>query len=168
MVWPRMHRTQNQLIWRQGLDPTTTEAYCSNPLLTNKRECVAHNRWMPDVFCYNTECQVVNTLCTNGKFDTKEACETVNTWHEGTDPRFEPVDVFGSFAGLVKGGEQTALLEGLGHTGLDGDHYFSVGAKRPSGSLHTAFPGPYTETTQWSSTCLPETCPRQAGPAPTR
>ena len=148
MVWPRMHRTQNQLIWRQGLDPTTTEAYCSNPLLTNKRECVAHNRWMPDVFCYNTECQVVNTLCTNGKFDTKEACETVNTWHEGTDPRFEPVDVFGSFAGLVKGGEQTALLEGLGHTGVEGDHYFSVGAKRPSASLHTAFPGPYTETTQ--------------------
>eukprot|EP01045_Picozoa_sp_COSAG04_P037734 COSAG04_NODE_9786_length_832_cov_1.215553_1_plen_91_part_10 len=71
--------------------------------------------------------------------------------------------MFGSFSGLVKGGKYTSLLEGAGHTGAEGDHYFSVGAIRPGPSIRPSFPGPYTETTQVELYVLPGQLPAVGG-----
>jgi hypothetical protein len=156
LVWPRMMgRTTKQLIWRQALNPTSVESYCSNPALTTKKECVAANRWMPDVTCYNVDCGTVATLCTNPIFTTQKECEMRNTWQQvdglsgfELDVLFEPIDSFGTFGGLRKGEGPYALLEGVGHTGLEGDHYFSVGAMRPGETVGVNFPGPYEPATQ--------------------
>ena len=109
-MWPRKTGSAQQIVWRQGLNPTSTEPYCSNPLITERRECITSNRWMPDVECYNVDCGTVATLCTNPRFTTKEECEARNTWQQpdissdfALDALFEPVDVFGTFAGLTKG-----------------------------------------------------------------
>jgi hypothetical protein len=73
LVWPRAQDSWRHLTWRQGLNPTVSGAYCSNPLLTTKSECQAYNRWMPDVHCYNVDCGTVATLCTNQLFTTKNS-----------------------------------------------------------------------------------------------
>ena len=173
LVWPRMvGRSTQQLVWRQVLNPTRAEPYCSNPILRTKKECIAANRWMPDVNCYNVDCGTVATLCTNPAFTTKEECETTNTWQQADrfsgfelDVMFEAVDNFGSFSGLRKGEGPWALIEGVGHSGVDGDHLFSVGAMRPGETAGVSFPGPYEPTTQVELHVLPGDLPPVGGTA---
>ena len=41
-----------------------------------------------------------------------------------------------------------ALMEGVGHSGVNGDHFFSVGATRAGNTVATTIPGPYQPVTQ--------------------
>jgi hypothetical protein len=156
LVWPR---EKKQFIWRQSLDPTAAPAaYCSHPAFRTKQTCTQANVWMPSVNCYNTDCLEVATNCSNPLFTTKTSCERRHKWIELDGPNtmsdpdpgdvnFDPIDVSGGFKGLVKGG-YWALMEGVGHSGVNGDHFFSVGATRAGNTVATTIPGPYQPVTQ--------------------